>query len=73
MHKIPFNAPLNEKDSETQTHGCRQNNPDICGFNGLVGVCAFVSNDGICRKPSRSWKKQYIKLKAASEYNEMNR
>lgn len=50
---LPFNAPLNELDTELQTYGCRQNNPDICGNNGLAGVCAFVSKDGICRKP---WK-----------------
>ena len=62
--KIPFAAPLNEQDTETQTYGCRQNNPDICGSNGLNGVCAFVTNDHICHKPSRSWKKQYQKLKA---------
>lgn len=26
---IPFNAPLNPLDTERQTYGCRQNNPDI--------------------------------------------
>ena len=57
--RVPFNAPLNEQDTETQTLGC----PDICGNNGLSGVCAFVCEDGICRKPSRAWKKQYQKLK----------
>lgn len=61
--KIPFHAPLNEQDTETQTYGCRANNPDICASNGLNGVCAFVSKDGICRKPSRAWKKNYNKLK----------
>lgn len=61
--KIPFNAPLNEQDTESQTYGCRQNNPDICGYNGLSGTCAFASKDGICRKASRAWKKQYQKLK----------
>lgn len=61
--RVPFNAPLNEQDTETQTLGCRQNNPDICGNNGLSGVCAFVCEDGICRKTSRAWKKQYQKLK----------
>ena len=39
---IPFGAPLKEQDTETQTFGCRANNPDICGNNGLPGVCAFV-------------------------------
>ena len=60
---IPFAAPLNAADTETQTFGCRTNNPDICASNGLNGVCAFVSNDCICRKPSRAWKRQYSKLK----------
>lgn len=59
---IPFSAPLNEYDTESQTYGCRQNNPDICGSNGLDGVCAFTTVDNICRKPSRAWKKQYYKL-----------
>lgn len=36
--KIPFSAPLHESDSETQTFGCRQNNPDICGSNGIEGI-----------------------------------
>lgn len=60
---VKFDAPLNEGDTEFQTYGCRQNNPDICGSNGIVGICAFVSRDCICRKPSRAWKKQYAKLK----------
>lgn len=61
--KIPFNSSLNEVDTELQTYGCSQNNPDIYGNNVLAGVCAFVSKDGICRNPSRAWKKQYQKLK----------
>jgi len=61
--KISFNAPLNDLDTETQTYGCRQNNPDICGNNGMPDICAFVCEDGICRKPSRAWKRQYQKLK----------
>lgn len=60
--KVPFNAPLNEMDTEQQTCGCRANNPDICANNSIAGVCAFSSADGICRKPSRAWKKQYQKL-----------
>ena len=61
--KIPFSAPLNEQDTETQTYGCRANNPDICANNMLQDVCAFVTLDGICRKPSRAWKKKYNELK----------
>ncbi len=47
---VNFNAPLNEMDSEVQTYGCRQKNPDICGSNGLEGVCAFASSYCICKK-----------------------
>ena len=61
---IPFSAPLNEQDTEVQTYGCRQNNPDICGNNGLPGICAFANPDHICKKPSRSWKKKYRELKS---------
>ena len=61
--RIPFSAPLNEGDTEKTTYGCRQNNPDICANNSLPDVCAFVRADCICQKPSRSWKKQYLKLK----------
>jgi hypothetical protein len=60
---IPFNASLHPQDTELQTYGCRANNPDICGNNGLPNVCAFSSEDCICKKPSRAWKKQYAKLK----------
>lgn len=59
---IKFDAPLNELDTENQTYGCRANNPDICSNNSIPGVCAFSSNDFVCRKPSRAWKKQYNKL-----------
>ena len=61
--KVPFSAPLRELDTEVQTYGCRANNSGICGNNSIQGICAFVSDDCICRKPSRAWKKQYIKLK----------
>lgn len=61
--KIAFNSPLNKEDTDTQTYGCRANNPDICGNNGLEGICAFYSLDKICRKPSRAWKKQFQKLR----------
>lgn len=58
-----FRDPLNEQDTEQQTYGCRQNNPEICGNNGMDGICAFVREDHICQKPSRAWKKQFQKLK----------
>lgn len=62
--QIPFKAPLNPQDTENQTFGCRANNPDICSSNRIEGLCAFAAEDGICRKPSRAWKKQYEKLKS---------
>lgn len=65
--RVKFSAPLNEKDSETQTVGCRANNPDICGNAYLEGVCAFVTDDHICRKPSAAWKRQFNKLKGAGK------
>ncbi len=61
--KIAFNAPLLEGDTESQTYGCRANNPDICKNNGIEDICAFESKDYICKTPSRAWKKQYLKLK----------
>ena len=60
--KFAFSAPLNEFDNETETYGCRANNPDICNHNSLEGVCAFVRDDCICKQPSKVWKKQYYKL-----------
>ena len=60
---IAINAPLNDADSEKQTYGCRQSNPDICGYSYIENVCAFASADHICRHPSAKWKKIYNKLK----------
>ena len=60
---ISFNTPLNPQDTESQTYGCRANNSDICANNGLPNICAFSSEDCICKKPSRAWKKQFNKLK----------
>lgn len=65
-YKVGFNEPLHVLDSETQTYGCRANNPDICANAFLNGICAFVNEDHICRRPSRAWKKQFIKLKEFS-------
>lgn len=61
---VDFSAPLHELDTENQTYGCRANNPSICACNYLPGVCAFCTPDHVCKKPSRAWKKQYLKLKA---------
>lgn len=60
--KAPFIIPLNKTDTEQQTYGCRVNNTDIYSNNCLQYVCAFTSNDKICREPSRTWKK-HLKLK----------
>ena len=62
----PFYAPLHPLDTETQTFGCRQINPSVCGNNRVPEVCAFVRRDNICLSPPRSWKKQFAKLKAKS-------
>lgn len=61
--------PLHEKDSEEKTFGCRHTNPDICSNNSIPGVCAFTSEDCICRKPPRSWKRLYEKLKKEKTTN----
>ena len=61
--RFSLKAPLNEGDTETQTYGCRANNPDICKNCFIDGVCAFVSSDNICKSPSAKWKTYYMKLK----------
>ena len=65
--KVDFNAPLNTLDTENQTYGCRQKNPDICSSNGIENICAFVCKGQIFKKPSRAWKKQYMKLKGEKD------
>lgn len=67
--KIDFSSHLNELDTENQTYGCRTNNPDICANAFLTNVCAFASQDCVCKKPSRAWKKQYAKLKEAEMHD----
>lgn len=62
--KIPFDAKLNELDTEEQTYGCRANNPNICANCFLPDICAFCREDKVCKKPSRAWKKQYQILKS---------
>lgn len=64
--KVAFNALLHSMDTEASTYGYRQNNPNICGNNGILGICAFESDDCICKKPSQAWKKQYHKLRELS-------
>lgn len=59
---IKFDAPLGTKDTESQTFGCRANNPSICKNAYMEDICAFCTADNICRKPSSAWRKQYNKL-----------
>lgn len=61
--RFSFHSPLNDKDSESQTFGCRHTNPDICGKNRMNNVCAFVRKDSVCTAPPASWKRQFGKLK----------
>ena len=64
---VKFSAPLNPGDTENQTIGCRANNPDICKYAYLDGVCAFVTEDQIYKQPSKAWKKQFEKLREAAD------
>lgn len=61
--RYSLKAPLNDGDTETQTYGCRANNPDICKNCYVEGICAFASEDNICKAPSSKWKKYYAQLK----------
>lgn len=66
---VPIHSPLNKLDTEKQTYGCRQSNPDICRYCYIEGICAFSSEDEICKHPSVKWKKIYKGLKG--EKNEI--
>ena len=57
-----FHQPLEPKDTDTQTVGCRHTNPDICAKHSMPSVCAFVRSDGMCLAPPKSWPKQFKKL-----------
>jgi hypothetical protein len=58
---------LHSLDTESQTFGCRHSNPDICGSCYINNICAFSSDDNICKKPSAKWKKVYRSLKTKEE------
>ena len=58
-----YHDPLDPKDTENVTVGCRHTNANICKNNSMPGVCAFVRQDGMCTAPPQSWHKQYAKLK----------
>lgn len=59
---IPIRDSLHPEDTENQTFGCRQKNPDICGYCNIENVCAFSSDDKICKHPSAKWKKIFREL-----------
>lgn len=59
--KYGFHDPLNKGDTEKSTVGCRAFNPDICSDCDSQ-YCALSNQDGICRRPRKSWAKQYKKL-----------
>lgn len=60
--QFSLKTPLHPEDTESQTYGCRANNPDICKNCYVEGVCAFSSQDKICKSPSAKWKKYYVQL-----------
>ena len=60
---------LNSKDSFDKTYGCRHTNPDICSNNSIPNICAFTSDDCICKRPPRSWKKLFEELKKKYKIN----
>lgn len=62
---------LHPLDSECQTYGCRHSNPDICGACFITGICAFSSEDKVCRKPSAKWKKIYRTLKKEDDISDL--
>jgi hypothetical protein len=60
---VGLHAPLNEGDTETETIGCRRDQPGFCMKNSLESVCAFARADNVCKAPPTSWPKQFLKLK----------
>lgn len=61
--RISPSAPLNALDTATQTYGCRHRSPHTCPNGNMPNVCAFVTNDNICRRPPNTWKRKFIILK----------
>jgi len=61
MKKIDTDRPLNEKDTEYKTFGCRCFKPDICKFC-MSDKCAFRRTDKMCLEPPKSWKARYKEL-----------
>ena len=61
---------LHKQDTIEKTYGCRHTNPDICSNNSLPNVCAFTSDDCICKKPPRSWAKLFKELEKSNSKKE---
>jgi hypothetical protein len=61
-YKFSIHDKLNEQDTESQTFGCRCNNPEIC-TNCYLPTCALINETHICTTPSRAWKKIYNQKK----------
>lgn len=59
---IPFNILLQNRDLERQTYGHRANNPDICKNNSFSNICVYKCVYYVCKKSSRAWRNQYLKL-----------
>lgn len=58
---------LVEIDTLEKTYGCRHSNPEICSNNGIEEICAFCSEDKICKRPPKSWKRLFEELKTKEE------
>ena len=69
---VSFNAPLCECDSEEQTYGCRQNNPDMCGLNGIEGICAFSSEMGFVNALQKHGKSNITNYKVKNSVGRSN-
>jgi len=60
---VPFNYSIIISDTQIKTWGCYQSNLETYANNVTPEICAFITDDFICRKPSRACIKQYNKLK----------
>ena len=67
--KIRFDAPLQNDDAEDRAYGCRQNNPDICKNNSVLGICAFANPDGICHNTNLILKQLINPLTQGDTFN----
>ena len=71
--KFKLNDKLNAEDTIDQTFGCRHSNPDICGNCYVENICAFTSDDCICKRPPVSWKKRILLEKDVDELELSNK